>query len=150
MIITLAFKKQTSTKFLDKLIAGAIKWRTKSKYFHIEMIVKNDWISTNPDVGAVYITPLHNLNDHYDYVDVKMHGANVKKMVKFAQSQLGKKYDWKGILLSQTIPLNIEDKDKWFCSEIVAEMLEQGGYKLSKPSNQYSPEDIYKMVTTPI
>jgi len=150
MVITLALKKTSTKNWLDKLTANLIKWRTHSQYFHVEMIVGDKWISTNPEAGAVYIHELLPLNDNYDYFDIKIHGSKVKKMMKFAESQVGKKYDWKGILLSQTINLAIDDKDKWFCSEIMAEMLKSSGYlNTSKDSNQYSPETIYQLVKPP-
>jgi len=149
MIVTIALKKKTSTKLIDKIIASLIKWKTKSEYFHVEMIIKNKWISTNPTANTVYIHDLLPLNDHYDYFNINIHGAKVNKMLKFAESQVGKKYDWKGIFLSQAVDFNIDNKNKWFCSEFVAEMLKIGGYNTNnKPSNQYSPEDIYQLVKT--
>ena len=149
MIITIALKKKTSEKLIDKIIASVIKWKIKSKYFHVEMIIKDKWISTNPTANSVYINKKMPLNDKYDYFDIKIHGARVNKMLKFAESQVGKQYDWKGIFLSQASDFNIDNKDKWFCSEFVAEMLKIGKYiNDDKPSNQYSPEDIYQIVKT--
>jgi hypothetical protein len=145
MIIKLALKKKTSGKLLDNIIAWAIRIRTFSQYFHVEMVVGDKWISTNPQAGAVYINDLLPLNDKYDYIDVNIHKSKVDKMIKFAEKQVGKKYDWLGILLSQAVNVDVENKDKWFCSEIVAEMLKVAGEDIPKNSNQYSPGDLSKL-----
>jgi uncharacterized protein YycO len=147
MIVTLAFQKQSEDGFMGKLVEKIIEWKTGSKYFHVEMIIKDKWISSSPSAGAVYIHNLHPLEANYDYVDINIHGARVKKMMKFAEAQVGKKYDWYGILFSQTIDVDKDNKNKWFCSEIVSEMLKIGGYELKLPSNQYSPGDLFEIVS---
>jgi hypothetical protein len=42
-------------------------------------------------------------------------------------SQSGKKYDYKGILLSQFIKFGMNDNSKWFCSELVTKILQLFG-----------------------
>jgi hypothetical protein len=48
-----------------------------------------------------------------------------------AQEHIGKKYDWLGIFLHEFLPLNVDDNDKWWCSEICAFLLKQRDYKVS-------------------
>ena len=143
MIITLAFKHTADNNLSSKISAAIIKKWTKSPYYHVEMIVDKTWISTNSDKGAVYFNKLQPLSEKYTYIDIKVDGRKVKKMMKFAEKQIGKKYDWLGIFFSQAFKKNIEDKNKWFCSEIVAEMLKILGFELEKESNEYSPGDLY-------
>jgi len=146
-MITLAFKKNSQGGLVDKIIEKAIQWKTNSKYFHVEMIIGEKWISSSPEVGAVYIHKLKPITDkNFDYVNIIIPTEKVIDMMYFAESQVGKEYDWKGIFLSQTIDMNIENKNKWFCSEIVSEMLKIGGIDLELPSNQYSPGDLYRII----
>lgn len=62
----------------------------------------------------------------------------------FALSQLGKKYDYKA-LLGFPFRKNLEEDDRWYCSELVYRALLVGGVRLYKESIDFvSPRDIYE------
>jgi len=144
MIITLAFKKSaTNPSLFEKIQIKSIQYWTKSPYYHVEMIIKDFWVSSNPDVGGVKIHPLKELSKNYDYIDINVDGRKLKSILKFINKQKGKKYDWVGIIFSQVIKADIEEKDKWFCSEIVAKILKLFGLLLELDCNQYSPGLLY-------
>lgn len=44
----------------------------------------------------------------------------------FLEKELGKEYDWRGILLSQVFGMRSESRDKWFCSELAISALQYG------------------------
>ncbi len=146
MIVTLAFKKESSGSLPDKIKNKLIKMWTSSEYFHVEIIIKDRWISSSPSVGAVYENQLHERSTKYDYVDVNVNGRKLRTVQKFIQSQIGKKYDWPGIFFSQVINFDLDSRDKWFCSEIVAQILQIFGLDLSRPANEYSPGELYREV----
>jgi len=147
MNITLAFKKyDIKPSFSDKLLDKAIKSWTKSPYFHCEIIINDDWISSSPEAGSVYRNKLKELKSNYDYITIEVDGRKNKKVQKFIDSQLGKKYDYFGIFFSQIIDVELDNKNKWFCSEIVAYILKMYGVNLEEKSNQYSPGKLYKRI----
>ena len=142
MKVILAFRESKGT-IADKAIA----WWTSSKYTHIEIIVGDKWISSGPTHGGVYIQELRPLKDTWTYVEVDIDGRVQNTVHKFIQEQIGKKYDWAGILWNQIFITKREDnQDKWFCSEIVAEILIRFKAKelnKDKDSVQYSPGDLW-------
>lgn len=51
-------------------------------------------------------------------------------VIDYAIEQLGKPYDWPGILNFVTRNRNWEDTDSWFCSELVAYAFKKAGHPL--------------------
>lgn len=121
--ITVAFKKKKpGMSFVNKVIC----WWTKSKYYHVELIIGNKWISSNPDVGGVTINDLQPLNDNWDYCALKPIEITTEqstKILTWINSQSDKKYDWSGIIHSMVFPFGMHDNNKWFCSEICTAIL---------------------------
>ena len=70
--------------------------------------------------------------DNWDVVEVTL-----AKDLKWLNAQIGKKYDWLGILGYVTI--GIEDPKKWYCSELAAAAI---GLK----NWQVSPGELYEKV----
>ena len=123
MNITLAFKKAPLTTG-----GRIISWWTRSPYFHVEMIIKDKWISSNADLGGVTVRNLNPLHSNWDYIDVDVDMRHLSTVMSFIESQQDKKYDWKGIVLAQVMQITRgDDQDKWFCSEIVTEILKKFG-----------------------
>lgn len=146
MKVTIALKKQSGDGLFGKVVEKAIKWWTKSEYFHVEMIIKDKWVSSSPEAGAVYIHDLEPLNKNYDYFDVEIDGRKLPHAWAFLELQKDKKYDYWGLFFSTVVKMNLEDKQKWFCSELVSEALSRLGIEIPKPSNQMTPEDVYQLV----
>ena len=121
--VTLAFKyKKKGTSFMSKVIC----WWTKSRFFHVELIIGSKWISSNSDEGGVTIKDLKPLNDNWEYLQLpKIHLTKEQydKIMMWINSQSGKKYDWTAIFLSTFLPLRWQSDNKWFCSEIVTTIL---------------------------
>lgn len=61
-----------------------------------------------------------------------------------AASQLGKPYDWRG-LLGLGVRRRWQDDDKWFCSELVAWAFEQAGHRLFRPDthSRITPQHLW-------
>ena len=112
----------------------------------MELIIKDQWISASSSSG-VQSRPLEPLKDTYVYIDVEVDGRRLSRVNKFIKEQEGKNYDWAGIIWAQVFNITRgEHQDKWFCSEIDAEILRIFGKDvIDKPSAAYSPEDLYKL-----
>ncbi len=127
--------------------AKVIKYITKSKYSHCELIIDNKWISSDPKVGGAYVNDLRPLTDKYDYITVYVDGATKRKALGFANNQVGKKYDWCGVLCTHLFKIDRENNDKWFCSELVCTLLqkmENPQVKGAKPAD-LTPQDLYEI-----
>lgn len=146
MTAKLAFKHIPNKGFFSNLISKVIKYKTKSPYFHVELVLDDVWISAAPG-EKVHINKLQELDKKYAYVDVKIDGRRLKKVKKFAQEQEGKDYDMLGLIFSQALHKDINNNNKWFCSELVSELLKVAGYDklLVRGSNLYSPADLYNI-----
>lgn len=141
-------------------LSSIIKWKTNSSYSHAGIVA---WWGDRLMVleacgGGVRATPIsYNLKSYkgdIDYLRTKepLEPEARKKMVRFAQSQLGKKYDVLRLIeffirLLKNDELEREENVKvpstYFCSEYVAETYVEGGCDLSlERSAQYTSPDI--------
>ena len=130
----LAFYKGKGT-IVDKLI----RWWTKSKYSHVELVINTDWYSISPRDSEVRCKQIHAKEGNWDFVDLPK-TKDVEYVKKFYEQTKGAKYDWLGIFLSQLIPLGIQNRNRWFCSEWCAEALQITN------SNSYSPQDLFTTI----
>ena len=123
LAVKLAFKK------LDKnsnFVAKSVAWYTRSEYYHVELVVNDIWVSVFPGTG-VKLNTLKPLKDTWDYKDLPSIELTKKQyliFMEFLKEQENKKYDFLGIFLAQVIPLKINNRDKWFCSELVVKLLQ--------------------------
>ena len=124
--ITLAFYKGG-----DRLIHKIIRWWTKSKYSHVELILPDNitWITISPFVNSK-VTNRIKINKpsskDWDYIELPFsHRPAVREwqvlqLYKFLEDTQFSKYDWTGMILSQIGPFIIKNKNKWYCSEWIA------------------------------
>ena len=119
MIIKVAFYKAEGDR-INKIV----RWWTKSKYSHAELILPDGitWISISPFKGSVlrakqkkYYSSLE-----WDFIELNVTQEQVDVINEFYESTKGSKYDWIGMLLSQCLPFNVKQKKKWYCSEWIA------------------------------
>ena len=111
-----------------------IRWWTKSKYSHAELILPDDltWISISPfltsRVARRSVGSVKNLNG-WDYLTFPLSWRQpveeyqLRQLNSFIEKTEGAKYDWVGMILSQTCPYLIKHKERWYCSEWIAHAL---------------------------
>ncbi len=111
-----------------------IRWWTKSKYSHAELVMPDGetWWSISPFLDSD-VSPRHRpMLEHPDRWDYLTFDLNWRKPVreyqmtqlnKFIEETRGHRYDWIGMLLSQCTPFLIKRRDKWYCSEWIAHAL---------------------------
>lgn len=118
--LKLAFRKVDKKDIADRLIA----YWTNSKFCHVEIIIDNLWISSN--LEGVHIKDLKPLKDTYEYlpIDVVITKQQYKEIISWIYRQHGKSYDKLGILMAQLLPFRLDNRNKWFCSELVCKILQ--------------------------
>lgn len=130
-----AFYKAEYGDWKDKLIA----WWTGYKYSHTELILDSTWYSSSPRSNKVRVKHI-DMDYKWDYVKIDVDKDDIVKAKLFLYDELGKKYDWKGIVLTQVFPLQKHSNNRWFCSELCAQVLINVGVLDSKhKAHWYSP-----------
>ena len=132
--VIISFRKfRIHTTIKQKIVEKLIQLRTHSKYFHTEICINNKWIyaTRSKGVGIKQLNPDYNKFKHeWDYYILKFNDNSIltenqcKILDNFIKNQLGCKYDWIGILFSQLFPIGSQEKKEWFCSELVAKILQ--------------------------
>ena len=143
-MIKIAFYKAKGN-WVDKLIR---LW-TRSIYSHCELVINDEdellWISSSPRDGGVRILQNPSMNpNNWDYITIpNTNSTDIQLINKLTASQLGKKYDWLGIFFTQFLPLNIQNPNRWFCSEIVTYLLKESLLSIKNKPSWYSPGELY-------
>ena len=155
LIIALKHEVHPDTDFKIKAMIKGIQLRTRSKYYHSEIIIEDRWVSSDFDGKGVRISPLRPLKPNWEYIDlgeVYVTDEQYEKIWKWIEAQVGQGYDFLAIAMSQLFNLNWHSKDKWICSEItskIAQLFLVLEYLNINP-NQISPADIAKIHKLPL
>lgn len=131
-----------------KIIHALIRWWTKSIYSHVQICVGDVWYSAEPGGVVKFDKPKRPFA--YDELDIALDvtDENLSKTVAFLEEQVGKGYDFTGIMLSQILPLEVDNRSRWFCSELTTKALKLLGDPLVagiKKSNSMSPGDLARL-----
>lgn len=131
----------------DKIAAKCIQIWTGSEFFHSELIIDNKRITshTNKGVTISNYSDINNIKENAVIQEIKIDKLKIQSALDFAYSQEGKKYDWKGIFFSQFLPLSSHNPNKWFCSEICAEVLVKVGVHFNKKPNEFNPKELHHL-----
>ena len=132
-IMKIAFYKW-KWNLIDKLIRI---W-TNSPYSHCELVVDNwSMFSSSWLDGGVRVKYSYN-KDMWDVYETNVYETDNIRLTMI--KEIWKEYDYYWIFLSQIFPLNKQNPNKWFCSEICWYIL-----WLDNPS-QYNPGALYKIL----
>lgn len=108
----------------------AIRLVTWSQWSHVEIIDGDQVIGANM-VGGVSLTPLRKRLEVSSLVAVvDFPCADPAAVIAAARSQLGKGYDYFGLLGILARQRNWQSTEDWFCSELVAWAFAEAGYPL--------------------
>lgn len=145
--ITLAFYKGRGTLF-DRLIRAV----TRSAYSHVELIAcappepaaqvfSASSVSASPRDGGVRQKQITFEPGHWDYIELPAWPfASTNMILSRARQRIGFGYDYAGILFTFAIPLRREASGRYFCSELIGEVLD-----LPDP-HTLAPGDLYRWV----
>ena len=119
MIIKIAFYKGRGN-WINKIV----RWWTKSKYSHAELIMPDEltWVGISPFKGSVLRSKERKFYSEleWDFIKLTVSEEQLSVINEFYNSTKGSSYDWIGMLLSQFLPFHIKQKEKWYCSEWIA------------------------------
>jgi hypothetical protein len=129
-------------------VSRLIKIWTRSKYSHCELVF-DDGRRFSADTEM----PMHTrfsteamTSKNWDFVHIPMSQADENKIKGFCFEEIGCRYDWTGIFLSQFIRLGYQSKTKWFCSEVCVAGLQQIGLLPGIKPNRVSPGKLFKLI----
>ena len=133
----LAFKhKRHDNDFTGHLIS---LW-TGYDYTHAQIVFSDNMVGSSWKDGVQYKRFQDVIINPRLFKFIEIDNSEERKVREFINSQLGKPFDWYGILLSQVLPLKRDHPHSWFCSEIVVAALQQA-YPESF-LNRYHPASI--------
>jgi hypothetical protein len=127
-----------SGNFFDKLI----RWWTYGPYSHCEIVINGVMYSADSRNNIVRKAYFMQDVSKWDEVTLNLPSAPIKA---FLESQLGKEYDYIGIIFSQIFNLKFHNKNKWFCSELCAAALKTD-LGILQSSQRIHPNKLYGIV----
>jgi hypothetical protein len=138
-----AFRKKGSTLF-----SRLIRIYTCGIYSHAELVFSDGRsFSSDETDGGTRWKDWTMTDDEWDFLDVPMTAAQEADVRTFCNSELGSKYDMRGIAFSfLPIPIGIQSADKWFCSEICVAAIQREGYLTGYTPASISPNKMYKLL----
>ena len=141
----LAFYKSENGTFTDKLIAWWTRpnfwkfWDYKS-YSHVEMYFSTgECFSSSPRDKGTRWKVIENIETSGNWDFIEISNIDEDTLRALCTRQEGKGYDWFCIFFNFIIPLDVEDPNKWTCSELCGKLI----YKL-KRAFRFSPNKLYK------
>ena len=132
-----------------------IRWWTKSKYSHAELIMPDHftWITITPFRNSTVSSRIQTEYDieNWDFLSLEVNEDQVQIINDFFDETEGCRYDWWGMILSQFLPYRIKRTNRWYCSEWIAYALRISGvvdWKIIKIYDQadLSPSRLYEIV----
>lgn len=124
-------------KFFDKII----RWWTGGPYSHVEIVIDGTAYSADAWNNVVRAKSVNEFNrDNWDRFEVV--GQNRQERLNMCIrlcKQLGKQYDWLGILGFAFG--GVQDPDRWYCSELCAWLLGIEGSRMD-------PNRLFSVVTS--
>lgn len=129
---------------------GSVALRTFmwSPWSHCGVIDGDEVIQATAEHGVISTSLSEFIGIASEWAIVEFEADNLNTVMA-ARSQLGKPYDWSGCA-GIAFHRDWHQDDSWFCSELVAWALEQGGCKLFRiEAKRITPQHLW-MLNTPL
>lgn len=117
------------------IISKLIRWQTRGQYSHAALLTSDGSIIESMEgIGVRSRSSITEgaEGDSYDVFTVQTTENQDKIIEMFAGHQIGKKYDYLGILRFLTREPNYNQKNRYFCSELVFDAFGYAGIDLFK------------------
>jgi len=124
MKVTLAFYKDGKSN-----VSRFIRWVTRSPHYsHVEIILGTVWVTALIGQGVVarrYVPANH--KEKYDYIEVEVSDKHWHETIEYVNKiNEDNMYDYLGALFGSMLNIPfIQDPNKFFCSEVVANILKR-------------------------
>lgn len=145
MTFELAFRHDTAAQ-LRYIIA-----RVSGSPVHVALLFDDVCIEADGKGGVTQMSRAERLADG-EWSLIPIADVNVAATRAFAERQVGKRYDWLGVLWAWWggRPDFMQHLDKWYCSELAAAALIVGGSRRlpwSRKAPAYSPRVLFDTLT---
>lgn len=122
-------------------VSGTLsRWTTRSDWSHVDCLFDDETVigATKEGVQKMYLSerlagPRKVRAYRIDIINL----PNEPAAREFANDQVGCGYDW-GAMIGMFLPakhLDLQDTNRWFCSELVAATINAGGVKIARYSS---------------
>lgn len=143
------------------IFSKAITLRTGGPHSHVEFYLPTDYVveegtgirrhfcfSSYEGDGGVRWKYINIEGDWWDRIEFEVAIETVKQVVAWTNSQVGKAYDWAGIMGFVNPWRKGGDPDRWFCSEICAALAVRLGIvsSIEKRFDKVSPRDLWEIL----
>lgn len=148
-MIQLALYKNRRTLYNKGIFLWQKLWghSIDSQVVHVEIVIDGYYYSSTT-TGGIRKSKKNSINlEFWDFVSIKTTKDEEDCIKEWFESRMNCGYDWKGIVLSQTLPLQVHNPKRYFCSEACHAALARAGlvHRL-KPSQWYSPARLAQLV----
>ena len=135
--VTLVFSRK---HHIGSLLLRAFLW---SEWSHVAIVDGEDVIEAAAGAGVRRRPLAEMLAESSEFVIVILQAPNAQAVVAAAASQIGKPYDWMGVL-GIGFRRRWQQNDSWFCSELVAWAFHTAGCPLFRiDAWRITPRDLY-------
>ena len=143
------------------LFARGIQLRTGGPHSHVEFYLTTDYVveegagtvrhrcfSSYEGDDGVRWKYIHIHDGRWDLIEFEVDLEIVKEVVAWANSQIGKPYDWAGIMGFVNPWRKGGDPGRWFCSEICAALAVKLGVvqSIEKRLDRVGPRDLWEIL----
>lgn len=132
-----------------KIFSKLIMRVTWSRFSHVGIVDETgEYVYEAEAFMGVVKTPMKSFIERYNGKVVRetFRCESPEKAYAFINAQLGKSYDYMGIL-GFIFKTSWQSKDSWFCSELISKAMEEGGTPLFRKEydSRITPEDLWKV-----
>lgn len=130
-----------------------IKWFTRSKWSHVDILLEDNFEDETPIVGALASTGVtkYTLGERLKTakravaVRIVCTPEMAKRGTDWLETQIGKEYDWGAIFFAIGFNRDWRSEENWFCSELGATFALKCGMPVVDAEVHYrvTPQDIY-------
>lgn len=122
------------------IFSRLIRFVTWSKYSHFDFVLPDgSYLGALVKEGVC----IHNHKQPVElFCKVDVTEEEAEKILEFAKKQIGKKYDFTGILGFGFRRGNWQDDDSWFCSELGAAAIQSVKRIFNEDAYRISPRDL--------
>jgi len=144
--------RKKSTSIYSKIIKLWPFGGAAGRYSHSELVFPDGttFSSDEADKGTRWKPKIENAAD-WDFIEIPCSAEEENRVRKFCDKELNCKYDKRGIIFSfLPIPIGLQSKDRWFCSEICTAALQQIGLLVGVTPASVAPSALHKMLTAEV
>lgn len=131
-----------------------VRFMTWSSFSHCGILTKENTIVESAfTLGGVVETSFTSFIERVKYYEiVELDCVDADAIIAAARSQIGKPYDWTGLIGIAVRKRNWQEDDSWFCSELIAWAFDQGGTPLFNTDDihRITPQNLYMLYHTSI